>query len=186
MYHDWSEMTFSEKQEMAFHSSNTFFIIKRGIVVMRSKSGSIISYLTTGDFILTNLVNEGIIFYAKTEVQLEKQRISQISMESCIKIYNRQLLERLDEYKWSAPMRLCLCLKQLANKFGTNVEKGIQIAPAFTQYDLADYCNLKREYVSLLLRKMIEAGIIRVKPKPWMILNMEKLDEYALKKTSNS
>ncbi|MBC1227040.1 helix-turn-helix domain-containing protein [Listeria booriae] len=181
MYHDWPEMTFSEKQEIEFHCTNHFFIIRKGIIAMESKAGTVIDYLTVGDLIVTNLLDANIIFYAKTEVRLEKRELSVASIDSCTNMYNRLMLERLDEYKCAAPARLGLCLKRLATKFGTQTEKGTQIVPAFTQYDLANYCNLKREYVSLLLRNLVDAGVIRVRPKPWLVLNMDKLDDYILK-----
>ncbi|MBC2317675.1 Crp/Fnr family transcriptional regulator [Listeria booriae] len=178
MYHDWPELTFSEKQEIEFHCTNHFFIIRKGVIAMESKTGSVVDYLTVGELIVTNLVDANITFYAKTEVKLEKRGLSASSVENSANMYNKLLIERLDEYKYGAPARLGLCLKRLATKFGTPIDRGIQIAPAFTQYDLADYCNLKREYVSLLLRKLVEAGIIRIRPKPWLVLNMEKLDDY--------
>ncbi|MBC1291362.1 Crp/Fnr family transcriptional regulator [Listeria booriae] len=168
----WKNRTFFGKQQLVFSEEDKAFLIKSGIVEVQTRAESVLAYLGAGD---TIVVNEGLDFYARTALDLEEVELEENRYAS---FYNHLLVERMDEYHYSAQARVSICIKKLADKFGTEKNGEIQIATNFTQYDIANYCNLKREYISVLLRRLAGRRIIRIKPKPWVVLDMEALREY--------
>ncbi|MBC2240642.1 Crp/Fnr family transcriptional regulator [Listeria booriae] len=169
---EWRNRTFFGKQALEFSEEDKFFVIKKGIVEVQTKSGSVLTYLGVGDMVIAN---ENLDFFARTALDLEETKIDLPLFPG---YYDALLVERLDEYHYNAEARVSICLEKLAEKFGTNRDGEIQITPIFTQYDIANYCNLKREYISVLLRRMAGRKIIRMKPKPWVVLDMQALEQY--------
>lgn len=168
----WKNRTFFGKQKLVFSEKDKAFLIKSGIVEVQTKAASVLTYLGVGDYIV---VNGDLDFYARTALDLEE---IELEVNSSSGFYNHLLVERMDEYHYNAAARVSICIKKLADKFGTEKNGEIQIESIFTQYDIANYCNLKREYISVLLRRLAGRRIIRIKPKPWTVLDMEALRDY--------
>ena len=56
--------------------------------------------------------------------------------------------------------RLIACLVYLAEKYGTDTDKGVEIAIDFTHQDLSEYVGTAREVISRLLKKLSQERLI--------------------------
>ncbi|MDL2280652.1 Crp/Fnr family transcriptional regulator [Selenomonadales bacterium OttesenSCG-928-I06] len=75
----------------------------------------------------------------------------------------------------TAEGRILKCIISLAQQFGYKTKEGIKLNINITQDDLARYSHTNRVTVAKLQHKLNSLGIIRTKPKPWLILQIDEL-----------
>lgn len=71
--------------------------------------------------------------------------------------------------------RICKSLINLAKQFGHNTADGIELQINLTQEKLAICAGTTRVTAARILSGLIEQGIVRVKPKPWVICRIDSL-----------
>jgi CRP-like cAMP-binding protein len=80
----------------------------------------------------------------------------------------------INEYL-SSEQRIVKSILALIKSHGYRTESGIEIGISLTQEDLAKFSGTSRISVSRFISQLTEEGIIRIKPKPWTILEMDQL-----------
>jgi CRP/FNR family cyclic AMP-dependent transcriptional regulator len=75
----------------------------------------------------------------------------------------------------SVEQRIYKCLINLSEQFGCKVANGIELTVNLTQENLATYAGTTRVTAARILSSLIEHGIVRVKPKPWLIYRIDRL-----------
>lgn len=81
-----------------------------------------------------------------------------------------------------AERRIHKCLLRLSEQFGMTVNDGIELRINITQEMLAKCAGTTRVTTARILGGLIEQGVLRVKPKPWVIRRIEGLIRPANKK----
>jgi CRP-like cAMP-binding protein len=74
-----------------------------------------------------------------------------------------------------AERRIHKCLLRLCEQFGVNVETGIELRINITQDTLAKCAGTTRVTTARILGKLMDEGVLRVKPKPWVVCRIEGL-----------
>jgi len=85
-----------------------------------------------------------------------------------------------------AERRIHKCLLRLCEQFGSTVSGGIELRINITQETLAKCAGTTRVTTARILGNLIEQGVLRVKPKPWVIRRIEGLIRPAKKKLLRS
>lgn len=92
------------------------------------------------------------------------------------------LAEELQEYQFFCKLtflkkeeRIRKVLLKTGLELGTETEDGIILPRQLTQEILGRYTNTSREYVAHTVMNLIEAGILRNRPKPLLIVDKNRL-----------
>ncbi|WP_430535678.1 Crp/Fnr family transcriptional regulator [Listeria rocourtiae] len=92
------------------------------------------------------------------------------------------MAEELREYQYFCKLtflkkeeRIRKVLLKTGLELGTETEDGIILPRQLTQEVLGRYTNTSREYVAHTVMNLIEAGILRNRPKPLLIIDRDRL-----------
>lgn len=77
----------------------------------------------------------------------------------------------------SAEHRIYHCLLNLSRQFGHKTAEGIELRVNLTQEDLASYAATTRVTAARIISALAGRGVLRVKPKPWLICEIEGITE---------
>ncbi|WP_088840748.1 Crp/Fnr family transcriptional regulator [Listeria sp. ILCC797] len=94
----------------------------------------------------------------------QKERLLQMAMEHLVK------------NTLSKEERIRACIAQIGLELGREDEQGQIILPSeITQPILAKYSTATREFVALTLGRLVQDDILHVRPKPWIIKDINRL-----------
>ncbi|WP_439443314.1 Crp/Fnr family transcriptional regulator [Listeria aquatica] len=89
---------------------------------------------------------------------------------------SRDTFSHLRKSTTSKEERVRMCIKQIGEQLGTVGENGEIVLPAaITQPIIASFSTATREFVALIIKKLTCEGILQVRPKPWIILDVDRL-----------
>jgi CRP/FNR family cyclic AMP-dependent transcriptional regulator len=71
--------------------------------------------------------------------------------------------------------RIISCILNLCNSYGIHSDNMVEIKIDLTQDDLAKFAGTTRVTVTKLLSELTEQGIIRTRPKPWIVYKLDML-----------
>jgi CRP/FNR family transcriptional regulator len=119
-----------------------------------------------------------------TNLQISRFKLHQILRqypEVLLELYEdiasklRMRVLNLDNDYLSAEQRIIKSLVEISQQFGYKSENGIILKLKLTQEYLAAYSGTSRTSVSRLLYELDRQRIIRIMPKPYMILQLDQL-----------
>jgi CRP/FNR family transcriptional regulator len=90
----------------------------------------------------------------------------------------RYRTEMMDDTFLTAEQTVVRYLVFFTQQFGYKTKHGIVLNMNLTQEYLADYSGVSRATVTRMLHYLTKKNIIRTKPKPWTILQLDQLIHY--------
>lgn len=83
--------------------------------------------------------------------------------------------EIIEESYLTAEQRICKGLVRLNRQFGYKTERGIELRINLTQENLARFTGTTRVTVAKTIGHLVHRNILRTRPKPWIIYQMDEL-----------
>ena len=83
-----------------------------------------------------------------------------------------------------AERRIHKCLLRLCEQFGASVQHGIELRINITQEMLAKCAGTTRVTTARILADLVDRGVLRVKPKPWVVHRIEGLIRPPIRKST--
>jgi len=87
----------------------------------------------------------------------------------------RHVSQIVEDTFLTAEQRIIDGMINLSIQFGYKVPDGVEIRLDLTQEDLARYSGTTRVTVAKVVASLVERGMLRTRPKPWVILQMDEL-----------
>ncbi|EUJ31683.1 hypothetical protein MFLO_08727 [Listeria floridensis FSL S10-1187] len=89
---------------------------------------------------------------------------------------SKDTISHLEKSTTSKEERVRMCIKQIGIQLGKENEAGEIVLPsAITQPIVASFSTATREFVALIIKKLSCEGILEVRPKPWVIKDIDRL-----------
>ena len=107
---------------------------------------------------------------------LEKNPDVQFMITQRISTRMRGLILRMEQLVFGgATQKVASIMEILAERFGKETTKGIQIQIPLTQQDIADLIGISRETTSIEINKLVQEGVIERNSGNYVIKNSKKL-----------
>ncbi|MBC7341593.1 MAG: Crp/Fnr family transcriptional regulator [Clostridia bacterium] len=86
--------------------------------------------------------------------------------------------QMIEDNYLTAEQRIVKSIINLCRQFGYSTKNGIELKVNLTQDELARYAGTTRVTAAKQLSSLVDRGIIRTMPKPWIIYRMDELMNY--------
>lgn len=200
-FHKYAKMLYFKKNQKIFDltdSSGKIFFLITGVLMFTVRFGE-----SGEDEIILNFLKENKLFSKNTLAQIypSSSEAKALSDGACWAIdryffdrilteydvkeqfiihellgLSRDTFSHLRKSTTSKEERVRMCIKQIGEQLGTEGENGEIVLPAaITQPIIANFSTATREFVALIIKKLTSEGILQVRPKPWIILDVDRL-----------